>query len=206
MSIYEYIYLGVIGLGFLSSIIFIIYKSYVQARINRSFFKERDIIEYKKELEDFIDNHKITSDDSIMEIAKKAGLQLVECDRNDIDHGYDGRISENKIKIVKDLSNRQKNAIIAHEIAHYLRKNKQLSAGCKSKSILPRPKDEQICDYIASLILLPSDDLKKRLIESQYCKMTKNMRVQFICEIADEKNISMSIVLKRVREISRSLK
>ena len=206
MSIYELIYLIVIMLGFLFGICLVAYKSCIQSRIQKRYLSKDQRIEYIKQLEQFKLEHNIYTTDSVIEIANKAGLSIEQCARKDMESGYDGRIINNKIIVIKDLTIRQKNAIIAHEIAHYLRKQEQnLIEGCKTKTMFVRKEEEQICDYIAAAILLPIEELKIRMEEADYDHRKESLRVEFINEIADEKNIPISVVLQRLKDVKENL-
>lgn len=201
MDIYAWIYISIIFLGIALTIAFILYKSVLQSRIQKQYLNKEEKANYVEQLNKFKSEYNIVDEDSVYDIAKKVGLVIEECDRKKMESGYDGRIENEKIKITKDLSIRKKNVIIAHEIAHFLRKDTSNSvAGCKTKTLFVRKKDEQICDYIASIILLPENELKERMINSHYNNMVKSSRSQFVAQIAEEKNISMSVVIKRIQE------
>lgn len=204
MNIYGYIYIGVLLTGMLSAIVFLVYKSYIQRKVDNECFKEEDIQMYAAALENFRKKYQISSTDSVIEMAEKAGFDIVEIEKKDMEAGYEGRVKENTILILKNLSFRKKNDVIAHELAHFVNNNMEVAtAGCKAKTILPRDKKEQVCDYIASILLVSNCELEEIMTNHGYEDLSNNSRTQLIMKIADEKNISISIVAKRIREIRK---
>ncbi len=204
MKYYVWIYLGIIAFSLLSAIIFIIYKSIVQRKINKDSFSDVKLYKYSEDLKKFKEKYNVSYNDSITEISEKLGFKIVECEKKDMEKGYDGRINDKQIKILKSLTSRQKNMVIAHEIAHFLTNSKvELVDGCKTKSIFLRKENEQICDYIASVLLLSNEELRERIDKHNFYNLHKNMRKQFIFELADEKNISTNLIMKRIKEIKQ---
>ena len=204
MSIYGWIYLGIIASGMLIAVAFIAYKSKKQSEIKRKYFDEDKLQEYKTMLANSMERYGISESDDLSEITKKMNLKVIPCKRSDMPKGYDGRISDQEIRIATDLSVRQTNSVLAHEIAHYMSKEVGVcESGCKVKTILPRQGDEQVCDYIASMILISNSELKQELKKSKYDLMRKSKRMQFVADLADKKNISTFVVMKRIADLQQ---
>ena len=206
MNAYFWFYLSVIAISFIFGFCFVYWKSRIQLGIDKKYFNKEQCAEYMEQLKEFKSKYNIKNSDSVFDIVEKMGLAIKFCSNRNIKRGYDGFIKDGQIKINENLTIRQKNFVIAYMIACYLRKEKQSqNTGCKTKTMLGRTADEQICDYVAAEILLPLDEISARMKQFDYIHQGKSPRINFIDEIADEKKIPISVVLQKIKEVKTSL-
>lgn len=172
-----------------------------KSRYEKRLFSKEQLEQYETILEQYLKGNDINDTDSIFEICSKLGYSVEEC--SDLPKDVEANIVDNKIiRIHKDLSIPEKNFDTAHEIAHVIRGAKGLVMRTKH-SIKTRDEEEQICDYFAAALLLPLSEMKTRMEQAEYKKMSKKERLKFVSAIAEKKDLCEEVVIRRIVEIRK---
>ena len=107
-------------------------------------------------------------------------------EKENIPDNHEAYIEGKNIFVDKKLGFRTKNFGIAHEISHIIRGSTD-SVARDPHSFRRRTLEEQICDCTAAALLLPLKDVRNRMNEVGYNKITKREKIRFISELAEEK-------------------
>ena len=164
----------------------------------KKYMSKTQLEEYENLLSSFLQQKKIEEGSNIFDIVKKLGYELQEKEK--LENGHEAEKINTTIYIDKNLSYKEKNFGIAHEIAHDVRGD-VASAARATHTFRLRSIEEQICDYIAAALILPYADMKKRLDMVNYESISRKDKIRFITALADEKNISEEVVIRRINEI-----
>lgn len=166
---------------------------------DRKFYMSKEKLqEYEDILHSFLRENDIAEGSNVFDIVKKLGYTIEETDN--LSNTHEAEKVDNKILVDNTLSYRVKTFGIAHEVAHIVRGDKA-SVARATHSFKRRNFDEQICDYIAAALLLPYSDMCVRLKKANYSSITRKERIRFINDLAEEKNISEEVVIRRIYEV-----
>lgn len=188
----SWIFIFVFGIAFVLSVAFSIFK----VRITNKYFNAKCLQLYEEDLR----KYNFSMDDSIEDIAKKLGKKIEYT--KTVREAYIGKKNPDVIHVNKSLSAERKNFAITHEFGHNLRGYPRKAAARDRIRFLSKlSPEEQICDYYAAAILLPIDDLNKKMQEKDFDNLSHNSQAKFIRDIAKNKCIMEDVVYRRISEI-----
>lgn len=203
MTIYTWILIFVFGISYLLFIAMATKREYEYSKINKKYFSKDNLIEYERLLEKYLKENSISTKSSLDTIVKKLQYEVLTSSNIPKKEAIIEDPNSRVIRVNEQLSLRQKNFAVAHELGHIIRGNKRPAARNRHTMFSVRPAEEQICDYIGAAILLPQKELYKKLIDHNYDEMTSNQKTQFINLIADQKNVSVTVVQRRIHEVKK---
>ena len=192
------IFISLLVAVFFGTIVVNVLLIIARERASKEYFSKEHLEEYETKIKSFLEKFDIAEGADIVEIVSKIGFELKEKDK--LDNHHEAEKDGNTILVDKTLSIRAKKFGIAHEIAHVIKGDEEPAARTPH-SFKPRNKDEQICDYIAAALLLPLSDMNERLRKVDYESRSKKERLRFIVDLADEKNVSKEVVIRRINEL-----
>lgn len=193
----------ILGCAFLAAVVSAIVYFIIQSKLEKHFTVEK-MKEYEETVKSFLKNCQMTGKSNPIEIAQKAGFTITEV--KSLPTLVDARtlVDENEkiIELRDTFSFVQKKFNVAHELAHYIQGEK---SGTKRESLFFGATNikEQICDYIAAIIMLPTETMKNIMLDKQYTKMDRQQRKCFVEDVATEQLVTREIVQRRIAEVEK---
>lgn len=182
----------VFGVASMLSLVYSITKLYIA----KNYFNKGCLIEYENSLA----KYKFSIEDNVEQIAEKMEKRIVY-EKMKVEASIDEN-NPNVIKVNNTLGEERKNFAITHELGHMLR-GYYIKADRNKNSIFSKlSAEEQVCDYYAAAILLPKDDLKKRMDDINFNQLNEESQIDFIRKLATEKHILDDVVYRRINEIN----
>ena len=169
-----------------------------KAKEKAKYFSKENLMEYEKVVSSFLQNHNIEEGMDIHDMVERLGYELKEVLK--LRYNHEAEKDGNIIKVRKALGYRAKNFVVAHEVAHDI-KGDEISVARDFHSFRRRSVNEQVCDYIAAALLLPLSEMQNELQNAGYEKRTKKERIRFIMTLAEKKNVSEEVVIRRIKEV-----
>lgn len=163
----------------------------------RAIFAAEEIKKQEQIVKSFFETNNIEPNSHIRNIVADLNLELKFC-KSLPDHDV-AELEDKTIKVLSSDGIKEQNFDIAHEIAHVIKGDK-VGARKKHSIFRIRSYEEQVLDYMAAAILLPMDELLLRMSKSNYHQLKKFERIKFIDALAEEKDISDEVVLRRIIE------
>lgn len=168
----------------------------------KKYFSKENLIVYEEELSDSLKRFNIVISEysSATELASALGYRVIQ-DKY-LKGGVEATLHEKEIRVNSSLGGKSQNFSIAHELAHILRGSTEQTVETRltHSPLKRRPKEEQICDYLAASILLPKDYMKTVLKEAGYSHMTLSEKRAFVKRISEEKDVHQDVVIRRIKE------
>lgn len=189
---YSIVFLSVFSFAFICTIAY----SIIKIHISQKYFNKNCLRLYEQSLE----NYSFCMDDNVDQIAQKMNKRIQY--KRIKAEAYIDEQNPNVINVNESLSDEQKNFAITHELGHILRGYDSRAARNRKNIFSRLSPEEQICDYYAAAILLPKDDLKRKMDEANYNKLNEDSQADFVKKIADEKCIVDDVVYRRIDEIN----
>ena len=202
MSIYLWILIGACALSIIVSVIYTLVSLGKTKKETSLYFNKEKLLKYEQELAQLLKEKEIDNSRDIRSIVEDLDYTIEETDKLPFYKEAQFDPDKKLIQIRDDFDMMQQNFDIAHELTHILRKDQ--AAAKTSISFLKRKTiSEQITDYMAAAILVPSDELVKKMQESNYHKMKKEEKARFREKISLEKDVHISVVRRRIIEVIR---
>ena len=170
----------------------------------KKYFSKENLTNYEEDLSNSLKKLNIIISDysSVAELASALGYKVIQDKR--LKGGVEATLHEKEIRVNSSLGEKSQNFSIAHELAHILRGSteQKVETRLTHSPLRRRPKEEQICDYLAASILLPKDYMKTVLNEAGYSHMTPSEKRAFVKRISEEKDVHQDVVIRRIKEAS----
>lgn len=110
-----------------------------------------------------------------------------------------------EVVVRKRLSAERRHFALFHELMHIIYTPEELLLEQRNRGIhhifIRRDDEEQKRDYLAASLILPEDEIWKRLEECSYFKLSKNDQKRIVYSIASDYSIEPSAVIRRICEL-----
>lgn len=159
------------------------------------------MIESENRISKFCIDNNIKAGEPLSKIAK-----ILNVEQGGMDRSISGQaclkevgVSQKKVVVFKNkLSEKEKNFVFAHEIAHLLNGD---SIPVTRPNGRNKSEREQIADYTAAALLMPMDAVYHFLIQNNYINSTVKERKKMLYMLCNQYHVTEMIVLRRIKEV-----
>lgn len=152
-------------------------------------------------IKSFLEENNIEAGTSIGRIAEILKIRQGGTEQGIYNQAYlkEDSITGERIVVFKSgLSEREKNFVFAHEIAHILNGDTIPVTRPVGRN---KSQMEQIADYMAAALIMPIDDVFAFLVKNNYRKSSTRKRMALVRLLCKDYKVTELIALRRIKEV-----